>query len=100
MGEGVPDGVVGGWWTAPVREASMTHIGFIGLGIMGKPMAINLLKGGHAVFAHSRSGVPADVTAAGAVACANGREVAQRSDIVITMVPDTPDVEQVLFAAG
>src|SRR6187455_398307 len=75
----------------------MASIGFIGLGIMGKPMALNLIKGGHTLFVHSRSGVPDDLTAAGAAACANARDVAQKGDIVITMVPDTPDVERVLF---
>jgi 2-hydroxy-3-oxopropionate reductase len=78
----------------------MSNIGFIGLGIMGKPMAANLIKGGHQLFLHSRSGVPADLTAAGGKACASGKEVAQHSDVVITMVPDTPDVEKALFAAG
>ena len=77
----------------------MSNIGFIGLGIMGKPMAANLIKGGHTLFLHSRSGVPAELTAAGGQACASAREVAQRADIVITMVPDTPDVEKVLFGA-
>jgi 2-hydroxy-3-oxopropionate reductase len=78
----------------------MSNIGFIGLGIMGKPMAANLIKGGHQLFLHSRSGVPADLTAGGGKACASGKEVAQHSDVVITMVPDTPDVEKALFAAG
>jgi 2-hydroxy-3-oxopropionate reductase len=73
------------------------NIGFIGLGIMGKPMAANLIKGGHALFLHSRSAVPPELTAAGGKACASSKEVAQKSDIVITMVPDTPDVERVLF---
>ena len=73
------------------------NIGFIGLGIMGKPMAGHLIKGGHTVFLNSRSGVPQDMTAAGGKACASAKEVAQKSEIVITMVPDTPDVEKVLF---
>jgi 2-hydroxy-3-oxopropionate reductase len=75
----------------------MSNIGFIGLGIMGKPMAGNLIKGGHTLFLHSRSGVPPELTAAGGKACASAKEVAQKSDIIITMVPDTPDVEKVLF---
>jgi 2-hydroxy-3-oxopropionate reductase len=75
----------------------MTNIGFIGLGIMGHPMALNLIRGGHTLFLHSRSGVPQELTAAGGTACANATEVAQRADIVITMVPDTPDVENALF---
>jgi len=75
----------------------MTNIGFIGLGIMGQPMALNLIKGGHSLFLHSRSGVPQELVAAGGVACTGPREIAQRADTVITMVPDTPDVEKVLF---
>ena len=75
----------------------MARIGFIGLGIMGKPMALNLIKGGHTLFLHSRSGVAPELTGAGGVACANPAEVAGKGDVIITMVPDTPDVEQVLF---
>ena len=75
----------------------MSNIGFIGLGIMGKPMAANLIKGGHRLFLNSRSGVPQELTAAGGTACACARDVAQKSDIIILMVPDTPDVERVLF---
>jgi 2-hydroxy-3-oxopropionate reductase len=77
----------------------MANIGFIGLGIMGKPMALNLVKGGHTLFVQSRSGIPEELTRAGATACANGRDVAQRAEIVITIVPDTPDVERVLFGS-
>jgi 2-hydroxy-3-oxopropionate reductase len=77
----------------------MSNIGFIGLGIMGKPMAANLIKGGHTLFLHSRSGVPQELTAAGGKSCASAKEAAQKSDIVITMVPDTPDVEKALFGA-
>ncbi len=72
-------------------------VGFIGLGIMGRPMAGHLLKGGHALFAQTRRGVPTELTEAGAVACGSGKEVAQKSEVVITMLPDTPDVEAVLF---
>ncbi len=76
----------------------MSNVGWVGLGIMGRPMASNLLKGGHAVHLHSRSGVPPEVAAQpGAVACGSGREVAQRAEVVFSMVPDTADVEQVLF---
>ena len=78
----------------------MANIGFIGLGIMGKPMAANLIKGGHKLFLNSRSGVPAELTSAGGVACASPQEVAQKADIIITMVPDTPDVDKVLFGAN
>lgn len=73
-------------------------IGFIGLGIMGAPMCGHLIAAGHQLFVHTRSQVPAEIAAAGATACASPREVAQRADVIITMVPDTPDVEKVLFA--
>jgi 2-hydroxy-3-oxopropionate reductase len=75
----------------------MSKIGFIGLGVMGVPMARNLINGGHALFLHSRSGVSGELTAAGGKACASPAEVAQQADIIITMLPDTPDVEKVLF---
>ncbi len=78
----------------------MSNIGFIGLGIMGTPMAGHLIKGGHDLFAHSRSGIPDEVNRAGATECGSGKEVAEKSDIVIIMVPDTPHVESVLFDAG
>ena len=78
----------------------MSNVGFIGLGIMGKPMAANLIKGGHTLYATSRSGVSQELTAAGATSCATAKEVAQKADIIITMVPDTPDVEKVLFGAN
>ena len=77
----------------------MSDLGFIGLGAMGKPMAANLIRGGHRLLLHSRSGVPAELTAAGGVACASPREVAERAEVVITMLPDTPDVERVLFGS-
>ena len=75
-------------------------VGFIGLGIMGKPMAGHLLAGGHELYAFTRSGVSAELTSAGAKACKSAQEVAQQADIVITMLPDTPDVEKVLFGEG
>jgi 2-hydroxy-3-oxopropionate reductase len=78
----------------------MSNIGFIGLGIMGKPMAANLIKGGHTLFLNSRSGVPKELTDAGGKACANAKEVAQKADVIIVMVPDTPDVDKVLFGAN
>jgi 2-hydroxy-3-oxopropionate reductase len=76
----------------------MANVGFVGLGIMGKPMAANLIKGGHTLQLYTIEGVPQELTAAGGKACANSKEVAQKSDIIIVMVPDTPDVEKVLFA--
>ncbi len=75
------------------------RVGFIGLGIMGKPMAANLIKGGHELFLYSLPQVPAGLVDAGGKASIGSREVAQRSEVVITMVPDTPDVQQVLFGA-
>jgi 2-hydroxy-3-oxopropionate reductase len=75
----------------------MSDIGFIGLGIMGKPMAANLIQGGHTLHLQSRSGVPAELTSTGGKACDSAKAVAQRADIVILMLPDTPDVERVLF---
>jgi 2-hydroxy-3-oxopropionate reductase len=77
----------------------MADLGFVGLGIMGRPMVLNLLKGGHRVHLHGRSGVPRELVDAGGLACASGREVAQAAEVVFCMVPDGPDVEQVLFAA-
>ena len=74
------------------------NVGFIGLGIMGKPMAANLIKGGHTLFLTSRSAVPQELTAAGGKSCASAKEVAQKADVIITMVPDTADVEKALFA--
>ena len=78
----------------------MSNIGFVGLGIMGKPMALNLIKGGHTLHLNSRSGVPAELTAAGGIACDSAKAVAQKSDVIIIMVPDTPDVEKVLFGTN
>jgi 2-hydroxy-3-oxopropionate reductase len=72
-------------------------LGFIGLGIMGAPMAGHLRAAGHELFVHTRSQVPAALEEAGAVRCPNATEVAQRADIVFLMLPDTPDVEKVLF---
>jgi 2-hydroxy-3-oxopropionate reductase len=81
-------------------EKAMSKVGFIGLGIMGAPMAGQLIKGGHEVYLFSRSGVPAALVEAGGIACASARDVAQQADVVITMVPDTPHVASVLFDAG
>jgi 2-hydroxy-3-oxopropionate reductase len=73
------------------------NLGFIGLGIMGTPMARRLAAGGHTLYVQTRGKVRPEVTGAGATVCASPREVAQRAEIVFTMVPDTPDVELVLF---
>ena len=73
------------------------NLGFIGLGIMGTPMAAHLRAAGHTLYVHSRSAPPKALLDAGATACASGTEVAKKADIIFTMVPDTPDVEKVLF---
>src|SRR3569832_150754 len=74
------------------------RIGFIGTGLMGLPMATNLLKAGFAVTACNRTRSRAEpLTALGATVVDCGREVAERSDVVITIVSDTPDVEQVIL---
>jgi len=75
--------------------SSPQKLGFIGLGIMGAPMAGHLLAGGHTLFVRTRSKVPEAL--AGATVCASAQEVAQRADIVFLMLPDTPDVDTVLF---
>jgi len=75
----------------------MEKIGFIGLGVMGKPMAGHLIKAGHALTVHNRSRRAVDeLAAAGATPASSPAEVARSSNIVITMLPDTPDVERVL----
>ena len=73
-------------------------VGFIGLGIMGSPMAGHLIKGGHEVYLYSLPSVPQALVDAGGKSCASGKDVAQMADVIITMVPDTPDVERALFA--
>src|SRR4051794_9055968 len=73
------------------------NVGFIGLGIMGRPMAEHLEAGGHTMFLHSRSGVPEGMNG---TSCASPREVAEQAETIILMVPDTPDVEKVLFGGG
>jgi len=75
----------------------MIKTGFIGLGIMAAPMARNLVAGGHGLFVYSRSGVPVGVSGLSVTACANAGEVCRRADVIIVMVPDTKDVEAVLF---
>jgi 2-hydroxy-3-oxopropionate reductase len=75
----------------------MSKIGFIGLGIMGTPMAGHLIKAGHEVFLYSRGSVPGELVEAGGKTCASSKEVAQNADVIITMVPDTPHVASALF---
>ena len=73
------------------------RIGFIGLGVMGKPMARNLLARGFGLVVHSRSRGPVDeLVAAGAQAAETPAAVARQATMVVTMVPDSPDVEAVL----
>src|SRR5437764_13266538 len=73
------------------------NVGFIGLGIMGTPMAANLVSAGHSLQVFDLRPVPASLTEKGVGSCGSGREVAERSDVIITMVPDTPHVEAALF---
>jgi len=75
----------------------MANVGFIGLGIMGTPMAGHLIKAGHKLFLYSIPSIPGALVEAGGIACASSKDVAQKSDIIITMVPDTPHVEAALF---
>jgi 2-hydroxy-3-oxopropionate reductase len=81
------------------------NIGFVGLGLMGRPMAGHLLKGGHKLFVNdlyliqNNKPVPEELAAAGAVEVKSLKELAAKSDIIITMVPDTPDVDTALFGA-
>jgi 2-hydroxy-3-oxopropionate reductase len=74
------------------------RIGFIGLGIMGKPMARNLMKAGYDLVVHNRSRAAVDeIAGEGAIPASNPREVAEQAKIVITMLPDSPDVRDVVF---
>jgi len=75
----------------------MTKVGFIGLGIMGGPMAANLQVGGCKLYLHDVKNPPLALVEAGATVCTNATEVAKRADVIIVMVPDTPHVEEVLF---
>ena len=72
-------------------------IGFIGLGIMGTPMAGHLLKAGHQLFVYTLGKMPEAIATSSATQCTSARGVAERADLIITMVPDTPDVEAALF---
>jgi 2-hydroxy-3-oxopropionate reductase len=75
----------------------MSKVGFVGLGIMGGPMAAHLRAAGHELYVHDIRPVPPSLIAQGAIDCATGKEVATRSEIIITMVPDTPHVAAALF---
>ena len=74
-------------------------IGFIGLGIMGKPMCGHLIAGGHQLFVFDVVGIPDEIKSKATV-CASAKEVAEKGDVVIIMVPDTPHVQEVLFGAN
>uniref|UniRef100_UPI001183E3FB 2-hydroxy-3-oxopropionate reductase n=1 Tax=Elioraea rosea TaxID=2492390 RepID=UPI001183E3FB len=74
-------------------------VGFIGLGIMGRPMALNLKKAGHELFVPERKSLTDEIRAAATVV-ADAKAVAAAAEVVILIVPDTPDVEHVLFGAG
>jgi len=77
--------------------SNQQKLGFIGLGIMGAPMALHLVNSGHQVFINTRSKVQDDLANSKAIQCKTPKEVAENADIIFTMVPDTPDVEKVLF---
>jgi len=66
-------------------------VGFVGLGIMGRPMAHNLMKGGHELFVYGKRTVPSEIRE-GATVCDTVKAVAERSEVIVVMVPDTPDV--------
>ena len=73
------------------------NIGFIGLGIMGTPMASHLIKAGHQLFVYTRGKLPAEIAESGATQCLDAKGVAERADLILIMVPDTPDVGEALF---
>jgi 2-hydroxy-3-oxopropionate reductase len=73
------------------------NLGFIGLGIMGRPMAGHLMTAGHKLYLNTRSGVPQEMADKGGIPCRTAREVAEKAEIIFVMVNDTPDVEKVLF---
>jgi 2-hydroxy-3-oxopropionate reductase len=75
-------------------------VGFIGLGIMGRPMAGHLVKAGHELYVHDLRPAPQDLLDQGARDCRSGCEVAEQTEVIITMVPDTPHVEAALFGPG
>jgi 2-hydroxy-3-oxopropionate reductase len=77
---------------------SPLKLGFIGLGIMGAPMAGHLVQAGHRVFVSTRGKVAPAIADSAATVCASAKSVAEQADVIFTMVPDTPDVAKVLFA--
>ncbi len=75
----------------------MSKVGFIGLGIMGAPMAGHIIDAGNELFAYDLGGVPTSLIDKGATACDSSKDVAQNADIVVIMVPDTPHVQAALL---
>ncbi|MCW3109089.1 MAG: 2-hydroxy-3-oxopropionate reductase, partial [Segetibacter sp.] len=75
----------------------MERVGFIGLGIMGKPMAHHLLKAGYSISVLEKNEASGELVKAGATSFATNKEVAENADIVITMLPDSPQVEEVVL---
>ena len=73
-------------------------IGFVGLGIMGAPMAVHLINAGHQLFVYTLGKMPEAIAGSSATQCISARGVAERADIIIVMVPDTPDVQDALFS--
>jgi 2-hydroxy-3-oxopropionate reductase len=80
-------------------SSAAQKLGFIGLGIMGTPMAGHLINAGHSLFVHTLGPLPSAILSSNATVCASAREVARQADIVFIMVPDTPHVEDALFSA-
>jgi len=78
----------------------MSKLGFIGLGIMGNPMAAHLIAAGHEVFMTTLGKVPAELLTGKGKACDSITDVVKQSDIIFLMLPDTPDVAKVLFGEG
>ena len=74
----------------------MANLGFIGLGIMGRPQAGHLQAAGNQLYLNTRSKIPQELLDRGGIACRTHKEVAEKSDIVFVMVSDTPDVEEIM----
>ncbi|WP_373495138.1 2-hydroxy-3-oxopropionate reductase [Aquiflexum sp.] len=75
----------------------MKTIGFIGIGIMGKPMALNLIRAGYSLLVYEKNQASGELVSAGAESFGSCKEIAQNSDVLITMLPDSPDVSEVVF---
>ena len=78
----------------------MEKVGFIGLGIMGKPMALNLVKAGYSLVVSDRNQASDELAEAGATVLSGNKEIAEQCDIIITMLPDSPEVEEVVLGEG